>query len=60
MKKKCLYLLIPVLWLSLSAALWFGPRQEISQWERRKLQQFPQANAASLLSGRFMSQFERF
>ncbi len=60
MKKKCLYLLIPALWLALSAALWFGPRQEISQWERRKLQQFPQANAAALLSGRFMSQFERF
>ncbi len=60
MKKKCLYLLVPALWLALSAALWFGPRQEISQWERRKLQQFPQANAASLLSGRFMSQFEGF
>ncbi len=60
MKKKLFYLLIPVLWLVLAAALWLGPRQEISQAERRKLQQFPQASSASLLDGRFMSEFERF
>ena len=48
------------LWLALTAWLWFGPRQDISQAERRKLEQFPVPTAQTLLDGRFMTKFEAF
>ena len=48
------------LWLALTAALWFGPRQDISLWERRKLAQCPPLTAQSLLNGGFMTRFEAF
>ena len=48
------------LWLALAAALWFGPRQDISLWERRKLAQCPPLTAQSLLNGGFMTKFEAF
>lgn len=48
------------LWLVLAAWLWFGPRRDISQAERRKLEQFPAATVQTLLDGRFMTKFETF
>lgn len=48
------------LWLVLAAWLWFGPRQDISQAERRKLEQFPSPTVQTLLDGRFMTKFETF
>ncbi len=53
-------LLVAVVWLALAAGLWFGPRQEISQAERRKLEQLPALRAETLLDGRFMTKFESF
>lgn len=48
------------LWLALALTLWFGPRQEVSRWERRKLEQCPAVTAEALLNGRFMTKFESF
>lgn len=48
------------IWLGLALALWFGPRQEVSRWERRKLEQFPAVTAQALLDGRLMTKFESF
>ena len=61
-KKQRLFgtILVMGLWLLLAAGLWFGPRQELSAWERRKLEQLPSLTAQSLLDGRFMSKFESF
>ena len=53
-------LAVAAVWLALAAALWFGPRRDISQAERRKLEQFPTLNAQTLLDGRFMTKFETF
>ena len=53
-------LMVAAVWLGLAAALWFGPQREISQAERRKLEQFPALNAQTLLDGRFMTKFETF
>lgn len=48
------------IWLCLAAALWFGPRTDISASERRKLEQCPSITVESLLTGRFMSKFDSF
>lgn len=53
-------LLVMSLWLLLAVGLWFGPRQELSEWERRKLEQLPTLTVESLADGRFMSKFESF
>lgn len=57
--KKTWMLLIP-LWLALSLWLWFGPRTDISEAERRKLEQLPVPTVQTLLDGRFMTKFEAF
>lgn len=51
---------IAALWLVLAAFAWFGPRQDISEAERRKLQQMPELTAQNISSGLFMSKFETF
>lgn len=62
MKKKYLIsvLLLAALWLGGSGLLWFGPRTDISEAERRKLEQFPIPSSETLLDGRFMTKFEAF
>lgn len=60
MKKLKFCLPVMVIWLALTAALWLLPQREVSDAERRKLQQLPQASAGSVLDGRFMSQLEHF
>ena len=62
MKKYCVIAtsLIAALWLSLAAFSWFGPRQAVSEAERRPLTQMPAISAETLLNGKFMGEFEEF
>lgn len=48
------------LWAGLTVFAWFGPRQELSEAERRPLAQMPDISAESLLNGKFMTGFEDF
>ena len=59
MKKKGL-IAVAALWCCLAAAAWFLPSRDISEAERRKLTQFPKLNAGEIISGRFMSEFEKY
>ena len=49
-----------VLWASLTAFAWFSPAKDISEAERRTLKQFPATNTTTLLSGKFMTDFEGY
>lgn len=60
MDKKIGLISVVLLWLCVTAAVWFHPAQDISQSERRKLAQFPSLTAQSVLSGDFMSEFESY
>lgn len=48
------------IWLVLALLAWFGPKQETSQSERRKLAQFPELSGETVLDGSFMSEFETY
>ena len=52
--------LLAALWLCLSAVLWLGPRRELSEAERRKLEAFPPLSLQTVLDGRFMTKLETF
>ena len=52
--------LVAALWLGLSLWAWFSPAEEMSEAERRKLQQFPQLSTENLLNGKFMTDFESY
>ena len=52
--------LLAALWLALALTLWFGPRKEMSESERRRLAQAPALTAESVRSGKFMTAFESF
>lgn len=56
------YTAIPVLllWAVLTAFAWFGPRQALSETERRPLAQMPDFSVQSLLGGSFMEDFEDY
>lgn len=60
--KKAMKYCLPgmLLWLALAAAILLFPRRESSPAERRRLQQAPKCTAESVLSGRFMKEFELF
>ncbi len=60
MKNKSISLVILTLWALLTAALWFGPRQSVSDSERRPLAQMPEITVDAVLNGKFMSDFEDF
>ena len=47
-------------WAVLTAFAWCKPAGDISDSERRKLAQFPAASAETILSGKFMSDFETY
>ena len=49
-----------VLWAGLTAAAWFGPAEEKSESERRKLAQFPELSMKTVLDGKFMTEFESY
>ena len=62
MKKTRLYgaAFVAVLWLALAVFAWVKPAGDISEAERRPLQQFPELSAKTLLSGKFMTEFEDY
>lgn len=47
-------------WLVLTGFAWFGPKYESSDSERRPLNQLPQLNEESWISGSFMTKFEKY
>lgn len=47
-------------WCALTAACFLKPQTESSISERRKLASFPETNAQTLLSGKFMTDFETY
>ncbi len=48
------------LWAGLALFAWFSPDKELSQAERRPLQQMPELSANALLGGGFMEKFEDY
>jgi len=53
-------IVLVVLWAVLTGFAWFSPAKDISEAERRPLEQFPELNANTLLSGKFMTAFEDY
>ena len=51
---------LTVLWLALIVGAWFGPTNDISDSERRKLAQMPEITVESILTGKFKTKFEDF
>lgn len=49
-----------VLWAGLTLVAWFAPAKDMSVSERRPLVQFPEVSADTVLSGRFMTDFEKY
>ena len=60
MKNRKLLVFVSVLWAALTLSLWFGPQTDISDSERRPLSKFPEVSVNSVLSGKFMRDFEDF
>ncbi len=60
MKNKAGYILPAAVFVLLTAAAWFKPADSYSLSERRGLAQLPKVSAASVESGRFMSDFESY
>ena len=60
MNRKSFWALAPVvLWAALVLGAWFLPGKELSVSERRPLAQMPSVSVENLLSGRYMSDFEK-
>ena len=59
MKKIGLFAIL-ALWLALCVTAWVRPGDEISESERRKLQQFPKVNMEAIFSGDWMEDFESY
>lgn len=59
-KNKITVLLMAGILLGLSLICWFKPAGEYSDSERRTLAKFPQLNKETILSGRFMKDFETY
>ena len=58
--KKTTIIILAALWLALTGFAWFGPAEEISEAERRKLAQFPELTVETVFSGKFMTDFEEY
>ena len=52
--------LLVAVWLGLAGWLWFGPKTEFSDAERRPLAEAPELNKETLLNGSFMKEFESY
>ena len=52
--------ILVALWLVLAGFAWFGPTRDVSEAERRPLDQMPEITLESLLDGKFMGKFESF
>ena len=53
-------IVVAAIWLVLVGVLWFGPRRDISDAERRKLAQMPKLTSQSFMDRSFMEKFEEF
>ena len=53
-------LVLVILWVGLAGFAWFGPDREMSEAERRPLEQLPELSGQTLLSGGFMGDFEEY
>ena len=51
---------LTLLWAALTVCAWFGPAEEFSDAERRKLDQFPELSLKTVLGGKFMTDFESY
>lgn len=47
-------------WAALTLWCWFGPANDVSESERRPLTQMPQIKGDAILSGKFMTDFEKY
>ena len=54
------FAVLTALWLALIIGAWFGPTHDVSESERRKLAQMPEVSMDTILSGKFMTNFEDF
>ncbi len=52
--------LVIAVWAGLTAFLWFGPKTEVSEAERRPLAQMPEVTLETVLNGKFMTAFEDY
>jgi len=52
--------LLVALWVTLTAFAWFSPAKDISEAERRPLDQMPEISLESILGGKFMGDFEGY
>ena len=48
------------LWVLLTGFLWFGPKEDYTYSERRKLAQMPEISGKTIFSGKFMPDLEDF
>ncbi len=51
---------VVALWAALTLTSWFAPRKELSEAERRPLQQMPELSVNTVLNGSFMGKFEDY
>ena len=51
---------LTALWAVLTICAWFGPAEDFSDAERRKLTQFPELSVKTVLDGKFMTEFESY
>ena len=51
---------LALLWAALVCSAWFGPAREMSESERRPLEQFPELSLKTVLDGKFMTDFEDY
>ena len=52
--------ILGAIWVVLTGFAWFGPVKEISESERRPLDQMPEISVETILNGKFMGKFESF
>ena len=52
--------ILVTLWVVLTGFAWFGPAKDISEAERRPLNQMPEITLESIWEGKFMGKFEKF
>ena len=53
-------LTLVILWAGLALSLWFGPKEDYTYSERRKLAQMPSITVKTVFDGKFMPEFEDF
>ena len=59
LKNKVVSIVLVVFFLGLSVFSWTKPVTEFSESERRALAQFPELSFESVVSGKFMKDFEK-